>query len=305
MFFETVLITGGTGLVGRNLSKSLKEKGYRVSILARKKLVVPGVLTYHWDVDRKEIEEGAIETADVIIHLAGANIGEKRWTAKRRRLISDSRTLSGELIFEKVSVSAHKPKVFISASAVGYYGAVTNKRIYSEEDPPQNDFVGNVCKSWEKAADKFETLGIRTVKIRTGVVLSKKGGALAKMSIPARMGIGSAMGSGKQYMPWIHIDDLCRIYVKAVGDVQMRGAFNAVAPEHTTNKDFMAKLSRALNRPFWFPGIPSFVLKLIFGKMSSMFLKGSRISSKKITQAGFQFKFPGLESALADIIKKD
>lgn len=284
---ETVLISGGTGLVGSHLSKKLRTKGYEVAILSRS--------------DPNSAQ--AIETADYIIHLAGANIGAKRWTARRKQQILDSRVKTTELMFEQVAAS-EKPKLkaFISASATGYYGAVTMDKIFTENDPAAPDFLGETCRLWETAADRFRSLGARTVRIRTGVVLTGRGGALAKMSMPVKLGIGSAIGSGRQYLPWIHIDDLCGIYIKAVEDAGMEGAYNAVAPDHRTNLDFTQTLARVLKKPFWFPSVPAFAMKLLFGQMSDILLEGSRVSSGKISRAGYQFLFPELEAALKDLL---
>ena len=303
MKMETILISGGTGLIGRQLCEKLKDKGYRVAILSRTNRQNTDTQIYHWDLDKKVIEKEAVETAGYIIHLAGANIGDKRWTTKRRQLIIDSRVNSGQLIFEKF-MENNKLKAFISASAIGYYGTVTSDRIFCEADPPSGDFLGETCRQWEQPADSFEKLGVRTVKIRTGIVLTRQGGALAKMIIPVKTGIGSAIGNGRQYMPWIHIDDLCGIYIKAIEDTQMNGAYNAVAPDHKTNRDFTKTLARVLKKPFWFPDIPAIVIKILYGKMSSILLKGSRVSSDKIRTAGYNFLFPELESALTNLISK-
>jgi len=301
----TILISGGTGLVGRHLCKKLKEKGYSVAILSRTRKQDTDIPTYAWDLDKKEIEKEAIETAGYIIHLAGANIGDKRWTTKRKQLIIDSRVKTGQLIFDKIKENKNKLQAFISASAIGYYGTITSDKIFRETDPPSNDFLGETCRQWEQSADRFEELGIRTVKIRTGVVFTKQGGALAKMITPVKMGIGSAVGNGRQYLPWIHIDDLCGIYIKAIEDTQMNGAYNAVAPDQKTNRDFTKTLARVLKKPFWFPKVPAIVMKIIFGRMSEMLLKGSRVSSDKIKTAGYYFLFPDLESALTDLVRKN
>ena len=301
---ETVLISGGSGLIGRHLCKKLKNKGYRVAFLSRVSRQNTDIPIYTWNVDKNVIEKQAIEMADFIIHLAGADIGDKRWTAKRRQQIIDSRVKTGQLIFEKIKENKNKLKAFISASAIGYYGAITSDKIFCETDTASNDFLGETCRKWEQSADKFEELGIRTVKIRTGIVLSGKGGALARIIIPVKLGIGSAIGNGKQYMPWIHIDDLCNIYIKAIEDTKMEGAYNAVAPDHKTNQEFTRTLARILRKPFWFPNIPAIVMKIIFGKMSSMLLKGSRVSSDKITIAGYNFIFPDLDSALTNLFTK-
>ena len=300
---DTVLISGGTGLIGRNLAARLKEKGYNAAFLSRNFKPTAGFPAYHWDPDKSEIDSAAISDADYIIHLAGANIGEKRWTKERRKLILESRIRSGDLLLRSLSGNSNKLKAFISASAVGYYGAVTSDKIFCEEDPPCDDFLGETCRKWEQSADRFEQIGIRTVKIRTGVVLSRHGGALAKMAVPVRMGFGSALGNGKQYIPWIHIEDLCNIYIKALEDSKIEGAYNAVAPDHRTNKDFTRSLAFSMRKPFWFPHIPAIVLKAIFGEMSAVLLKGSRVSSGKIMSAGFSFKFPDLENALNDLFR--
>jgi uncharacterized protein (TIGR01777 family) len=297
----TILITGGTGLVGKHLCDKLQEKGYDVAILSRTKKEINGTQVYTWNLDKELIDKKALETADYIIHLAGANIAEKRWTPKRKQLIIDSRVKTAELIFNNIKRTKHKLKAFISASAIGYYGAVTSDKTFSEVDSCHNDFLGETCKLWEEAADKFEELEIRTVKIRTGVVLTKKGGALAKMKTPVKMGIASAIDSGNQYMPWIHIDDLCNIYIKAIEDVEMKGIYNAVAPEHVTNIEFTRKFASVLNKPFWFPNIPAFIMKLIFGEMSVILLEGSKVSSEKIKKSGYKFIYSNLISALKNL----
>jgi len=301
---SSVLISGGSGLVGRHLCKKLQETGYDVAILSRSPN--PNTLppSYSWDIDRNEIDREAINNCDFIIHLAGVNIGAKRWTTKRKQAILNSRIKSADLIFNNIDKQNNKLIAFISASAVGYYGALTSEKIFSETDSAASDFLGETCNLWEQAADRFTGIGIRTVKIRTGVVLSKKGGALAKLKIPIQFGFGSAIGHGRQYMPWIHMDDLCAIYIQALENEEMNGAFNAVAPEHTTNKALTRKMARALHKPIWFPKIPAFIMKLLFGEMSAMLLKGSRISSDKIQAAGYQFRFPQLDIALNSLLTK-
>ncbi len=300
----TVLITGGTGLVGRHLCKKLQEKGYDVSILSRTRKKKGSIPAFTWDLDKNIIEKEAFNKVSFIIHLAGANIGDKRWTAKRKQEIIDSRIKTAQLIFNKIKEQKGNLKAFISASAIRYYGIKSPDKIFTENDPPADDFLGNTCMQWEQMADKFKDLGIRTVKIRTGLVLTKQGGALSKMIIPIKMGIGSAIGSGSQYLSWIHIDDLCAIYIKAIENNNMDGAFNAVAPDHKTNKEFTRMLTKVLKKPFWFPNIPAMAMKLIFGDMSEIILKGNKVSSDKIKAKGYSFLFPEFESALYDLIKK-
>jgi uncharacterized protein (TIGR01777 family) len=293
-----VLITGGTGLVGTHLSRKLQGMGYEVAILSRTKRNENKLHTYIWDYNKNEIDKDAINTSDYIIHLAGINLGERRWTSKRKQLIFDSRIKSAELIYNNIDKENNKLSAFITASAIGYYGAITSDKVLSETEPPADDFLAQTCKKWEQVADRFTDIGIRAVKIRTGVVLAKQGGALSKIVIPIKLGIGSAIGDGNQYFPWIHIDDLCSIYLKAIEDTKMIGAFNAVAPEYITNRQFMETIARNLDKPFWFPKIPAIAIKVILGKMSEMILTGSRISSDKIRNSGFVFKYPKLESAL-------
>ena len=296
-----VLISGGNGLIGQQLCLSLQEKGYEAGILSRSPRPNSTTPSYSWNIDRNLIDREAINNCDFIIHLAGANIGAKRWTRKRKKEILNSRVGSIDLIYNNIDKNNNRLKAFISASAIGYYGALTSEHIFTETDNAATDFLGETCNSWEQAADKFSGIGVRTVKIRTGVVLSKEGGALSKLLLPVKLGLASAIGTGKQYMPWIHLDDLCDIYIQAIEDQALSGAYNAVAPEAITNKEFTRKMAQALHKPFWFPNIPAFVMKMLLGKMSTMLLKGSRVSSDKIQAAGYTFQFPELESALKDV----
>ena len=298
-----VLIAGGTGLIGRHLCRRLLEQGYEVAVLSRSRSNLKQVLSYTWNPVRNEIQKEALKNCDYIINLAGENIGAKRWTSKRRREILESRINSTKLIFNNLKDN-HRLSAYITASAIGYYGALTAKDIFHETDAPSNDFLGQTCKEWEEAADIFARKGVRTVKIRTGIVLAKDGGALAKLNIPIRLGFASALGHGKQYMPWIHMEDLCNIYIQAIKDEEMVGPYNAVAPEHVKNRDFTRKAAHALHRPFWFPNVPAFVLKLFFGEMSLMLLSGSRISSEKIESTGYTFLFPNLDSAFKELYSK-
>jgi len=301
-----VLLTGGTGLIGQRLCRILEDRGYEVAILSRRQssgLQGNGITTrvHYWKPDRQEIDEEAVNSCDFIIHLAGANIGGKRWTAQRKQEILESRVGPADLIYKKLDLRNSRLKAFISSSAVGYYGARTTGEICRETDPPASDFLGETCRKWEQAADGFTGAGIRTVKIRTGVVLADNGGALKRMDRLFRLGLGSAIGSGMQYMPWIHIEDLCQIYILAMEQEGMHGAYNAVAPEHVTNRIFSKELARVLRKPFWFPRIPAFIMRLLFGEMSVILLTGSRVSSEKITKSGYVFLYPRLMDALREI----
>lgn len=297
----TVLITG-TGLIANHLSEKLLKKGYQVTFLSRSKDPDSKQKVYIWDVKNKTIEKEAIATADYIVHLAGTNIGAKRWTDERKKSIIDSRVDSAALLFSEVKKQKKVLDAFITASGVGYYGAITSEKIFTENDPPATDFLGETCKKWEAAADVFHELNIRTVKIRTAVVLAKNDSALDRMLTPIKLGIGSPLGTGEQYMPWIHIDDICEIYLKAIEDANMNGAFNAAAPDQKNNSVFMKTIAKVLDKPFFFPKIPSFMLKIVLGEMAVVVLEGSRVSDKKIRKTGFEFQFAELEAALQNLL---
>jgi uncharacterized protein (TIGR01777 family) len=297
---ETVLITGGTGLIGKRLAFLLQSKGYEVRLLSRSENPDTKYKTFVWDINKGYINEKAFEQVDYIIHLAGAGIADKKWSAARKKVLIDSRVESTKLLLAYVKKLNVSLKAFISSSAVGYYGSITSEIIFKEDDNPGNDFLAEICKLWEAAIFQFQGESIRTVAIRTGIVLSQKGGALKKMKTP----VITALGNGLQYMPWIHIDDLCEIYIKAIEDSTMEGAYNGVAPEHEINKTFSKKLAKAFKRPFLPIPAPAFVLKTVFGEMATILLNGSRISSQKTSDAGFKFSFPLLKDALLDLSKK-
>ncbi len=296
-----ILISGGTGLIGNHLSKRLQKKGYTVYILSRSGTT--NHKTFTWSPRQNKIDSKAVKIADYIIHLSGSNIGAKRWTRKRKKEIIDSRVNTANLIFRSCKKQGVFPRAFISASGTGYYGMQTIQKIFTEADSPANDFLGNTCRRWEQAADMFEEKGVRTVKIRTGIVLSRAGGALPILAKLAKSGLGAVIGTGKQYMPWIHIDDLCNIYIKALEDEQMKGAYNAVAPEHITNKQFTKTLACALHKPLFLPPIPGIIIKLFYGKMAGMLLKGSRVSSRKIRERKYHFQFREFHQAIINLFE--
>jgi len=300
---EIVLITGAGGLIARELSKQL-ENNYTIRFLTRKK---KHDHEFEWDLTKGTIDEKALEGVSHVIHLAGANISEKRWTDERKKELISSRIDSAGLILQSLKQKNIKLKSFVSASGINYYGTETTEKIFTEEDGPGNDFLSEVVVQWEKAADQFkeQQLAERVVKLRTAVVLSEKDGALKKMLPTIKMGIGSPLGNGKQYMPWIHIKDICAMYEFALKNPEMNGAFNAVAPEHATNKDLTEKIAQVLKKPLFMPNVPTFVLRLVFGELSDAVLKGSRASSEKILKAGFQFEFPDLKRALEDLLKNN
>lgn len=298
---EIVLITGANGLIAKELAKKIGND-YDVRFLTRKKRQAN---EYEWDLKKKTIDESALENVSHIIHLAGANISEKRWTAERKKELIASRVDSAALLRNTLRKKEIKLKSFISASGINFYGTLTTEKIYSENDPPGHDFLSEVVVLWERAADHFkeQNLAERVVKLRTAVVLSEKEGALKKMLPPIQYGIGSALGSGKQYMPWIHIEDICSIYEFALKNKTFHGAYNAVSPQHATNSELTKQIAGVLDKPLLMPNVPAFVLKLLFGELANAILEGSRASSEKIQNTGFQFKFPNLKEALKDLLK--
>ncbi len=299
-----ILVAGGTGLIGRQLINSLKKAGYETAVLSRSKRPDFPATVFQWNPDNNQLDIEALKFADIIINLAGESLSDSPWTDKRKQQIIDSRVHAANVIYE--SARAHKlfPQAYVSASAIGYYGQATQEHIFKEVDAPGNDFLAKVCVKWERAADLFKNAKIRTVKIRIGVVLSSRGGVLEKMLKPAKMGIGVPLGNGNQYMPWIHIDDVCGIFFKAIDNIQLNGVFNATAPEHITNKEFTATLNKVLKKNPVLPPVPGFLLKLRYGEMAKLMLEGSRISSQKIKDTGYVFKFSRLEPALRNLLIK-
>ncbi|MCV9928958.1 TIGR01777 family oxidoreductase [Flavobacterium sp. LS1R49] len=301
---KNILLTGGSGFIGTKLSALLIANGYSVSILTRSERKATNDITYYkWSLENNYIDEVSVLKADYIIHLAGENIAEKKWSDKRKKEIIDSREKPIELIYAVLKKNNKTLDAFISASAVGIYGAFTSETICTEETPAANDFLGETCQKWEAATNCIESLGIRTVKIRTGLVLGKNEGFLKKLAPIFKYGFGSIIGIGKQYMPWIHIDDLCTIYLQAIINPNIKGAYNAAVSDDTTNAIFSKALANVYGYSIWLPRVPSFVIKLIMGEMSKIVLTGQRVSSQKIENAGFKFEYPNLEPALINCLK--
>jgi uncharacterized protein (TIGR01777 family) len=302
---KNILISGGSGFIGKHLTELLIEKGFSVSILSRSdKKNTADISYFKWDVANQTIDEAAVLNADYVIHLAGENIAEKRWTAKRKLAIIDSREKSTQLIYSVLKKNNKKLDAFISASAVGIYGAVNGEEICTEETPLAHDFLGSTCQKWEGALDFIEYLHIRTVKIRTGLVLGKEDGFLKKLIPIFKWRLGAALGSGKQYMPWIHVDDLCNVYYHAIVNATMVGPYNAAVNDNTNNTIFSKTLAKVLGYSIWLPNVPAFLIKLGMGEMAKIVLTGRRVSSDKIEETGFQFKFKNLEEALKDCLAK-
>lgn len=301
-----VLITGGTGMIGKALAKALLDKGYTVTILTRKKpdsSPDEHILYAEWDIKKQQIDPDAIAKADHIIHLAGANVGEKRWTKKRKQEIIDSRVKSARLLIKAMNEIPNRIKTVVSASGIGWYGpdpSIPNPSPFKEKAPAYDDFLGQTCLQWEECLEPAAQLGKRVVSLRTGIVLSDRGGALEEFQKPLRFGIATILGSGRQVVSWIDIQDLVRIYIKAIEDTQLSGSYNAVAPHPVSNKQLVLALARMVKGKFYVPvHVPTFVLKLVLGEMSIEVLKSATVNCDKIMRSGFTFQFPSIESALA------
>ena len=292
-------------MVGRRLTQMLRDKGYEVIWLSRERHVRAEIPRYKWDYRIGEIDEEAVERADAVVHLAGANIGDERWSESRKKTIVESRVQTARLLFDTLQKQNKKIDAWVSASAVGYYGIEPDERVFTEDDHVEApDFLASTCRKWEATAlDFHRSSGTRTVVVRTGFVVSQNSEAYQKLAFPTRLGLGSPIGSGRQYMSWVHLDDLCGIYLQAIEDTALNGIYNAVAPEFITNTDFMRALARSLKRPFFMPKVPKFVMRMVMGEAADMILYGNRISGEKILNAGYQFKFERARDVFAGLHK--
>jgi len=300
-----VLITGGTGLVGRQLSGVLVSRGYSVSHLSRERTPSGQYETFIWNPSEDFIEEAALNNVDYIIHLAGAGVADKRWTKDRKEELYASRIDSTDLIFEKLKKGKKKLSAFISASAIGIYGYNTGEVLVTEEQKIQaDDFLSELVVNWESAADQFSELGTRVVKFRIGLVLSAEGGLLKEMLPIVNYGLAAPFGDGRQFMSWIHIDDLVNMFVEALENHMLNGTYNAVAPHPVTNKKFLKTLTEIRRKPFFLPGIPRFLLQLGLGELAKAIAGGNKVSCKKILDTGFRFQYPELEPALRNLLLK-
>lgn len=300
---KKILITGGTGTVGLYLTERLQKEGHQIVWLSRKaKTTTNGVKIYDWDVQKSHINPAAIVGITHVIHLAGAGVADEAWTEERKKEILESRVKSAELLFRNFAEAQIKPECFVSASATGYYGIDTGSTFLSENAPCGDGFLSEVCRSWEDSCQKFEQIGTRSVSLRIGIVLSKKGGAFEKMIMPVRLGLGAALGSGQQYISWIHAADLANMFYFAAFNNNLRGKFNAVAPNPVSNEDFNKTAAKVLGRPLFLPNIPSFFLEIVLGERAALVLGGNRVSAEKILQAGFLWQFPELTNAVKDLI---
>lgn len=293
-----ILITGGTGLVGTELIPKLKALGHEVSVLSRKKSLTAPYKMFEWDYKKEYLEDGALRDIDTIIHLAGAGVAEKKWSKERKEEIYNSRVNTSLLLYKALEKGDHSVNTFIAASAIGIYGMDTGNSIIKEGNSVGHDFLAHVTDAWETATIKIAKLGIRLVRLRIGVVLSEQGGALKEILKPP---ITAPLGNGRQYMSWIHVDDLVEMIIYSIENQEMNGAYNAVGPKPATNRELTKEGSKVFGKPYLPIPVPGKLLKVILGDMSSIVLGGSRVSSEKIQLAGFKFKFPKLSEALKDL----
>ena len=296
-----ITISGASGLIGRRLLKVLAKDGHVLTALSRHAgtNLPPGVRLSVWDPVKGEAPADGLRDADAVIHLAGTPVAQ-RWNAQVKRDIRESRVAGTRNLVQGISKLTRKPQVLVCASAIGYYGS-RGDEVLAESAAPGSDYLSEVCVAWEKEARSAEALGMRVVRVRTGVVLDARGGALPRMLPPFRMGVGGKLGSGKHWMSWIHLDDLAALFQFALVK-PVSGAVNGVAPNPVTNAEFTRTLAAAVHRPAIFP-VPGFALRLLFGEMSEILLASQRAAPKAAESAGVTFRFPQLAGALADVLK--
>jgi len=295
---KNILISGGSGMIGHRITRLLELKGYVVAWLSRSSKQQKSFI---WDVRKGTIDPEAINWADAVIHLAGASVAGERWTDDRKKVILNSRIDGTRLLFDAIENAESKPDVFISASAVGYYGFDTGAYLMEEGNSSGDDFLAQVVVAWENEVKKIEALHLRTVMLRIGIVLAEEGGALPQLLKPP---VAAPLGSGDQWMSWISIEDLARMFVFALEKTTLQGVYNAVGPNPATNQELTQTAAKAVGKPYIGIGVPGFLLKILLGEMANMVLGGNRVSSQKIQKAGFEFECPQLEPALKHIFQK-
>jgi uncharacterized protein (TIGR01777 family) len=297
-----ILITGATGLIGTDLVKKLRDRNHQINILVRKKTGAEH--EFLWDQKNEEIDEKAFEGIDSIIHLAGASVG-KRWTDDYKKELYSSRIDTAHFLFKTCVKLNVKLKSYISASGINYYGTYTSDQILTENDEVQHkDFLSELSMAWENSADEFSAISDKTVWVRTAMVLSEKGGSFPMLKNIVDFNIGSALGSGKQWMNWIHLDDLVNIFIAAVEKEEISGKYNAVGDEIPTNEGFMKALAKADKKLFLPINVPGFLMKILLGEMSEIILTGTRASNQKIKNTGLNFEYLTINQAFIDLIKK-
>jgi hypothetical protein len=298
-----VVVAGGTGFIGASLVGLLRGEGHDVVVLTRNPEKYPpvrDVQRVRWDGAGQGDWSAHVRNADAVVNLAGESIGGGRWTASRKRRIVDSRISATRALVEAIRAGEKKPSLFISASAVGYYGSVESGDV-TEEHVPGSGFLADLCLRWEQEARAVSELGVRLVILRTGVVLGEKGGALQRMLLPFRFFVGGPIGSGRQWFPWVHRDDVAAVILFALGKGALSGPVNLVAPESIDMKGFCEALGSALSRPSWLP-VPAFALRAVLGEMSGMIITGQRVVPSKLLALGYPFRYPALGPALASVI---
>jgi len=303
---KKIIITGATGLIGIELCNALINRGDEVTVFTRSiesaKKILGNKLSYvRWDYKNPIQWQDSLMDQDAVIHLAGANLFGKRWTDRYKKILIESRELSTRNLVSGLRNSQSKAKVFISSSGIGYYGS-RGDEILTEKSKLGEDFLARVCDLWEREAEKASGIGIRTAMLRQGIVLSNKGGALAKFLQTFNLFIGGALGNGKQWFPWIHIDDLVNIYLFILDNAEISGSVNVVSPENVRMNEFAKTLGRVLNRPSIFK-VPEFALRVFLGEAASAIISSQRAVPKKLINHGFKFKFESLDDALKDLLK--
>ncbi len=300
-----IIVAGGTGLVGKALVNRLIEAKHDVVVLCRdvgaaRASVNPSARLEKWDGKNMGLWDAQVDGADAILNFAGESIGSKRWSQGRKRVILSSRLDPTRALVEAIRKASRKPRVLVNASAVGYYGEVGDEEV-NESRPKGNGFLAEVCDQWEREAMAAETLGVRIVMTRSGVVMGKGAPALQKMMMPFRLFAGGTIGSGRQWFPWVHIDDLTSTVLFSLTNGNLSGAVNVVAPEYVRMKHVCAALGKAMGRPSWAP-VPSFMLRMILGEMSEIVLTGQKVAPVKLLESGFRFRFANLEGAFDDVV---
>lgn len=297
-----VLITGATGLIGSRLSRLCQEKGIKVNYLTTDKSKIEKSDDYqgfYWNTKTQEIEQACLEGVATIVHLAGASIAEP-WTSSYKKTIIKSRTETAALLFKTLKENSHQVENFVSASAIGVYPSSLEKLYFEDDNASADNFIGEVVRKWEVAADQFESLGVDVAKVRVGLVLAEGGGMLEKIKKPISLNMGAALGSGKQWQSWIHIEDLAEIFLFVIEN-KLTGVFNAVAPNPVTNKELTKELATQMGKTVWLPNVPAIALKTLLGEMSQIVLSSQLVSCKKIEEHGYNFNYTNLSRALADL----
>lgn len=297
-----ILISGGSGFIGEHLRKLLSDQKIDYSVLSRNRqeLECP---VFQWNPDKLEVDPKALEGVDTIVNLAGVGIADGRWSAKRKWEILQSRSKSADTLYNALKTGKNNVKTVISASATGYYGD-SGLELMEEDSPPGKDFLGMTCMEWEQSVRRIEQLGIRVIILRIGFVLADNGGALPVMKIPVKFFVGSALGSGRQFISWVHIEDVCRAILHVSANPNVQGVYNLTAPEPVSNKEFIKSLAKTMHRPFWPISVPSFLLRILLGEKSEIILHGQRVSSEKLQQTGFRFKHVDLFQSMDLLLNK-